>query len=320
MTRIRPIATISFIVLTLGLAWLVALPLWGSGGLASPLFGVLVPVMMFTPTIAAVAVMLILRPVPRGQRLRFLGMWPLRPARRVVWMTVIGLFAPFVLVVASVFVAALCGWVQLDLVHFSGYAEVLAASVPAGTPLPPAGIAIAAQLLLIPVAAATVNAFVAFGEELGWRGFLVPALRPLGTWPALLLSGAIWGVWHAPIILLGYNFGRTDITGVLLMTGGCIAWGILLGWLRLRSASMWPAVFAHGMMNATAALVSLLYAAGTTFDMAFAGPLGVAGWIVCAVVVVVLGLTGQFRRQPELSSRPGAQHPLRPSSAADPLG
>ena len=161
---------------------------------------------------------------------------------------------------------------------------------------------------------------MAFGEELGWRGFLVPALRPLGTWPALLLSGAIWGVWHAPIILLGYNFGRTDITGVLLMTGGCIAWGILLGWLRLRSASMWPAVFAHGMMNATAALVSLLYAAGTTFDMAFAGPLGVAGWIVCAVVVVVLGLTGQFRRQPELSSRPGAQHPLRPSSAADPLG
>ena len=173
---------------------------------------------------------------------------------------------------------------------------------------------------MIPIAAATVNAFMAFGEELGWRGFLVPALRPLGTWPALLLSGAIWGVWHAPIILLGYNFGRTDITGVLLMTGGCIAWGILLGWLRLRSASMWPAVFAHGMMNATAALVSLLYAAGTTFDMAFAGPLGVAGWIVCAVVVVVLGLTGQFRRQPELSSRPGAQHPLRPSSAADPLG
>ncbi|MCK3770297.1 CPBP family intramembrane metalloprotease [Microbacterium aerolatum] len=305
MTRIRPAATISFIVLAMGLAWLVTLPLWGSGGVASPLFGVLVPVMMFTPTIAAIIVMLALRPVPKGQRLRFLGMWPLRPAKRVVWMTIIGLFAPFVLVVASVFVAALCGWVQLDLVNFSGFAQTLAATMPEGTPMPPAIIVIVSQLVMIPFAAATVNAVVAFGEELGWRGFLVPALRPLGTWPALLISGAIWGLWHAPIILLGYNFARYDITGVLLMTAGCIAWGVLLGWLRLRSASVWPAVFAHGMMNACAALVGLVYAAGTTFDMALAGPLGVAGWIVCAVVVVVLALTGQFRRQPELDGAPG---------------
>lgn len=305
MTRIRPAATISFIVLAIGLAWLVTLPLWGSGGVASPLFGVLVPVMMFTPTIAAIIVMLALRPVPKGQRLRFLGMWPLRPAKRVVWMTIIGLFAPFVLVVASVFVAALCGWVQLDLVNFSGFAQTLAATVPEGTPMPPAIVVIVSQLVMIPLAAATVNAVVAFGEELGWRGFLVPALRPLGTWPALLISGAIWGLWHAPIILLGYNFARYDITGVLLMTAGCIAWGVLLGWLRLRSASVWPAVFAHGMMNACAALVGLVYAAGTTFDMALSGPLGVAGWIVCAVVVVVLALTGQFRRQPELDGAPG---------------
>lgn len=304
MIRIRPRATVSFIVLALGLAWLIALPLWSDGGLASPLFGILVPIMMFTPTIAAIVVMLVLRPVPKGQRLRFLGLWPLRPAKRVVWMTVIGLFSPFVLVVATVFVAALCGWVQLDLVHFSGFAQTLAASIPAGTPVPPAGLVILSQLVLIPVAAITVNAFVAFGEELGWRGFLVPALRPLGTWPALLISGAIWGLWHAPVILLGYNFNRYDITGVLLMTAGCIVWGVLLGWLRLRSASVWPAVFAHGMMNACAALVTVVYAAGTTFDMALAGPLGVAGWIVCAAVTVVLALTGQFRRQPELAGAP----------------
>ncbi|MEW1961224.1 type II CAAX endopeptidase family protein [Microbacterium sp. NPDC077644] len=305
MIRIRPWATVSFIVLALGLAWLVALPLWFTGGLASPLFGILVPVMMFTPTIAAVIVVLALRPVPKGQRLRFLGLWPLRPAKRVVWMTVLGLLAPFVLILATVLVAALCGWVQLDLVQFSGYAEIAEAAVPPGTPLPPAGVLVLSQLALVPVAAATINAFVAFGEELGWRGYLVPALRPLGTWPALLLSGAIWGVWHAPIILLGYNFGRIDITGVLLMTAGCIAWGVLLGWLRLRSASVWPAVFAHGMMNACAAIIGLVFAAGTTYDMALAGPLGAAGWIVCAVVTVLLVVTGQFRRQPELDGAPG---------------
>ena len=78
--RIRPIATISFVVLALGLAWLVALPLWLDGGLGNPLAGVLLPAMMFTPAVAVVLVMAVLRPVPRGERLRFLGIWPLRPA------------------------------------------------------------------------------------------------------------------------------------------------------------------------------------------------------------------------------------------------
>lgn len=305
MTRIRPTATIAFVVLACGLAWLVAIPLWMDGGLTNPLSGILIPIIMFTPALAVLIVLFVLRPVPKGERLRLLGIWPLRPAKRVVWMMVIGLFGPIVVIMASVAIAALCGWVQLDLVAFSGFAEQLEASLPAGVPVPPAIVVVVSQLVMIPFAAATVNALMAFGEELGWRGFLVPALRPLGTWPALLLSGAIWGLWHSPIILLGYNFGRIDVTGVLYMTGGCIAWGVLLGWLRLRSASLWPAVFAHGAMNASAGLIVLLYAAGTTFDMALAGPLGVAGWIACAIVVVVLMLTGQFRRQPELDGSVG---------------
>jgi membrane protease YdiL (CAAX protease family) len=305
MIRIRPLATGTFVVLAFALAWLVALPLWFDGGLANPVAGVLITLMMYTPALAVVIILLVLRPIPKGERLRFLGIWPLRPAKRVIWMMVIGLFGPIVVVAASVAVAALCGWVTLDLVDFSGYAETLAAVAPAGVPLPPTGILVLTQLIAIPVASATVNALFAFGEELGWRGFLVPALRPLGTWPALLVSGAIWGLWHAPVILLGYNFGRTDITGVLLMTGGCVAWGVLLGWLRLRAASVWPAVFAHGALNASAGLVVLLAAAGTPLDPALVGPLGFAGWIVCALVVVILIVTGQFRRQPELAGAPG---------------
>ena len=305
MTRIRPLPAIAFIVLACALAWLVALPLWMDGGLMNPLAGILIPVMMFTPALAVVIVMLVLRPVPKGERLRFLGIWPLRPAKRVIWMMVLGLFGPVFIVAASLAIAALFGWVQLDLVAFSGLAESIEATLPPGAPMPPMIVVVLSQLVAIPFAAATINAVMAFGEELGWRGFLVPALRPLGTWPALLISGAIWGLWHSPVILLGYNFGRYDITGVLFMTGGCIAWGILLGWLRLRSASLWPAVFAHGAMNATGGLILVLFAAGTTFDMALAGMLGVAGWIACATAIVVLVLAGQFRRQPELEGAPG---------------
>lgn len=299
--RVPWAAVILFVVLACGLAWIVSLPLWLGAGLAEPSALAILPVMMCTPAVAAIVTMLVLRVPAKGQRGRFLGLWPLRPAKRVVWLMVAAWLVPPVLVALGIVLAAALGFVQIDLT-FSAFAAQLEKTLPAGVPLPPVGAIVLAQILSIPIGA-LINAIPAFGEELGWRGWLLPALRPLGTWPALLLSGAIWGVWHSPVILLGYNFGRTDVTGVLLMIGGCVAWGILFGWLRLRSASVWPAVIAHGSLNAAAGMILLV--AATQPDQALAGPLGVATWIVLAVVVLVLQLTGQFRQQPELAGARG---------------
>lgn len=299
--RVPWAAVIVFTVLACGLAWLVALPLWLGDGLAEPFAGVILPVMMLTPAVAALIVTFTMRTPARGRRARFLGLWPLRPAKRIVWLLVAAWLVPPLLVAASILVSAALGFVQLDLT-FGAFAVELEKALPPGSPVPPVGVVVFAQIAMIPLAA-LLNAIPAFGEELGWRGWLVPALRPLGTWPALLISGAIWGVWHSPVILLGYNFGRTDVTGVLLMIGGCVAWGILLGWLRLRSASVWPAVIAHGALNAAGGLIVIFAAAQP--DLGLAGPLGVAGWIVLAVVIAVLALTGQFRRQPELAGAHG---------------
>lgn len=294
-------AIVTFVVLACALAWLVALPLWFGGGLAAPYATAVIAVMMYTPAIAMLFVMLVLRPVPKGQRLRFLGIWPLRPARRVVWLSVIGLFGSLAVIVVAMLVAVAFGWMTADFVGLSGFTQVLQATSDPAMPLPPTGVIVALQLLMVPVAAATINAVAAFGEEVGWRGFLVPALQRWGTAASLLISGVVWGLWHAPVILLGYNFGRTDLTGVLLMTMGCLMWGIVLGWLRLRSGSLWPAVFAHGAINAAGGLPALFFAAGSELDPALTGVLGASGWIVCAVVTVVLLLTGQFRRQPALA-------------------
>lgn len=317
--RIPPSAIISFIVLALGLAWGVALPLWLGTGLATPGASLLLPVLMYTPAAAVLIVLFALRPVPRGARLSLLGMWPLRPVKRLLAMSAIAVFGTFAVVILAIAVASMFGWLTLDLVAFSGYQEILAANpvvAAAGEELPPAGMLILAQLVAMPFAAVTVNALAAFGEELGWRGFLLPALQQYGTWTALLVSGLVWGLWHAPIVLLGYNFGRTDITGVLLMTAGCIGWGILFGFLRLRSGSLWPAVFAHGALNASAGLPVILYAAGTPLDPSLVLALGASGWIACAAVVVILIVTGQLRSQGALvesrTQSPGAGDPLRP--------
>lgn len=293
----------AFIAISFSLAWLVTLPLWSmefdpdaENALVQALVSQGLTVgMMFTPTIATLIVVFAFK-VARGHRARFLGLWPLRPAKRVVWFTVAAIFAPPVIVVASVAIAAAFGWLQLDLVNFSGLVEdggLAGSAISAQT-------VVALQLLLIPLGA-LLNALPSFGEELGWRGFLLPALLPLGTWPALVIHGAIWGLWHSPIILLGHNFGLLDYRGVLLMTVGCIVWGLLLGWSRLRSASVWPAVIAHGALNASAGLFALVYLAGSELPLPLVNPLGVAGWIAAGIAVTALAAAGQFKHQPELA-------------------
>ncbi|MBW9093484.1 CPBP family intramembrane metalloprotease [Microbacterium jejuense] len=286
-------AVAAYAALACGLAWGVAAPLWLGEGLASPLAGLLLPLMMLTPAIATVVVVFAFR-VPRGGRARFLGLWPLRPAGRLVLFLALALVLPVVVVVATALVAGALGLVRLDLVGFSAFAAQVSANAPAGTPLPPVAVLVALQFAALPFGA-LVNSLLAFGEELGWRGWLQTALLPLGTWPALLITGAVWGLWHAPVILRGYNFARPDIAGVLLMVGGCVAWGVLFGWLRLRSASLWPAVLAHGSLNALAGIVLVLAAAGETPDLGLVGPLGVVSWGVLAVVIGVIVLLRQFR-------------------------
>ena len=295
-------AVVTYVVLACGLAWVAALPLWlGGNGLRNPFAGLILPLMMFTPLLATlVVVFFVQRPRPMPI-LEYLGLWPLRPAKRTIWMSVIAIFGSSALVIVGVFLAAALGLVQLDLVNFSGFAALLHTKI--STPIPiPIGILVVIQLLSIPFGA-LINGVVTIGEELGWRGWLLPSLRPLGTWPALLITGVVWGVWHSPIILLGYNFSQPNLYGVGLMIVGCTIYGVLVGWLRLRTGSIWPSVFAHGAFNATAGFLSIVSAVDSRADPAAVNPLGWVTGIVMMLVIVVLVLAGQFTKQPSLYRR-----------------
>ena len=313
--RVPWISVAAFVVIAFGLAWLIALPLWLSGrGLATPGATFLIAGMMYAPAAAALIVaFFIQRPRPRPLP-EYLGLWPLRPLKRVIGMTLVGVFGSMLLVIAGVFISAAFGLVHLDLVHFSGFQRVLEVSSH-GRPIPvPVGLLVLIQLLSLPFGA-LFNAFATIGEELGWRGWLLPSLRPLGTWPALVITGAVWGLWHSPVILLGYNFAQPNAFGVLMMVGGCVFLGILFGWLRLRSGSLWPSVFAHAGFNAAGGFLALVAAAGTTASPVLVGPLGLVPWAVAAVIIVVLALTGQFRKQPRLLRKKPLQEWAPPTGA-----
>jgi membrane protease YdiL (CAAX protease family) len=91
----------------------------------------------------------------------------------------------------------------------------------------------------------------ALGEELGWRGFLVPRLyERFGLVKTSLISGLIWAVWHYPVLQgADYNAGTQPAYAVACFTVMVIGMAFLMTWLRMASGSIWPCVLLHATHN-----------------------------------------------------------------------
>lgn len=169
-----------------------------------------------------------------------------------------------------------------------------------GAQLPPAEVArLRDQIGLLPVhpwflglvqalvAGATVNALFTIGEELGWRGFLERELRPLGFWRASWLTGALWGLWHTPLILGGHNYPEHRVIGVFLFTAFCMALSPWLTLVRQRSGTVWAAALLHGVLNGGGGL-PMMVAAGSDLAIGAQGIGGVAALVLSNGLLLAL--------------------------------
>lgn len=129
------------------------------------------------------------------------------------------------------------------------------------------------------------------GEEIGFRGYLLPRLRELGSTKAVLISGFLHGTWHLPLILLT-SFYLTEGNRILTIPFFLMlltAAGVMYGVLRLTTDSLWPSVVLHATFNAFLGVFATLtvvrspltiYIIGESGVLTLAVTTGVAFWFL----------------------------------------
>ena len=290
-----------FLILAFAIAWLLELPMLLDGrGLNSP-WAMLYSAVNFAPALATLAVVRWIHPV-QGVR-KATGLQFGTPGSRWGLYWLFGWLGFIAFGVAAPFVGALFGLFPMDLADFSLYRESLE-NAPGGAAFLALGsmeTVVLIGLLTLPLWALLLTPF-SLGEEWGWQGYLLPKLLPLGQWPALLISGAIWGMWHAPLIVLGANYPGHPVLGIVLMIINCTIVGTILGWTRLATGSIWPAVLGHAGFNASVGAAYIFGRAGIEYDQAQVTLAGWTGWLLPLLFIVFLVLAGRLpvRNAPDL--------------------
>lgn len=143
-----------------------------------------------------------------------------------------------------------------------------------------------------------INILPSLGEEIGWRGFMTPLFEKLTSRkPALIISGIIWGLWHAPLIVLaGYEYGKEYVgapyLGVLLFCVITTVLGIVLSFTYDKSKSVILPALMHGSFNA-AATFPLIFAQTDKYDLLLGpAPVGIISIIPMALLAAVLFFVG----------------------------
>ena len=283
-----------YVALAYGLAWAlwfaVVYPMVNGGGLGTSM-QLAIAAGMFAPAIAAALTRLITK---EG----FKDAWIKPRAFKKTWRYyVLAWFGPLVLVLAGAALYFLINPADFDpsmsyvIQATREQAEAMGVEMSVDDEtIRLTQIASLATLVIAPA----INAVTCFGEEWGWRGYLLPhLLERFSIIPTLLISGIIWGIWHAPITLIGHNYGLGyagyPFTGIAAMCLFCIVLGVFMSYVTLRTGSCLPAVFAHGMVNGSAAAGIIFSATGGN---PFVGPaptgiLGGAFFIVAAIFMAV---------------------------------
>lgn len=283
-----------YILVTFGLTWayclLVVYPLANGeslSGVPALATQLLVAAAMFFPAIGVLLTRLItkegfrnawLKPNLKGNIKYYLLIW----------------FGPGILTLLGAGLYFLVFPKNLDLT-FSYFVATLESTGAPMEELPiPIGLLMLVQCMQALFLAPALNFVTCFGEEWGWRGYLLPKMsKQFSTVPTLLITGIIWGLWHAPLTVIGHNYGLGywgfPFTGIAMMCLFCIVMGVILSYVTLKAKSCIPAILGHGAINGIAAIgIYFTHDGGNPFvGPAPTGIIGMIPFLIVAVFMVI---------------------------------
>jgi membrane protease YdiL (CAAX protease family) len=305
MSASRRIA--SFLLLAFGSTWTIAAVgayagIRATSGLA---YVLLAATCMLMPALSAIVQQRLIERAPwSGLGLSFHGVdWKALALTALVGMAIIPTVLAMLYVLGDVCGVGSFGHVSITsermLLSITGMLERSGKGAMSGTVLDvlanvPAGVVLVGGLVVAVIAACTANLPFMLGEELGWRGYLFQATAP---WPALkrvLFTGVIWGLWHAPLILMGHNYPDDPFLGIPLMVVFCTLLAFLFDWSRTRVKAVWGPCVLHGIINGSAGLFALFAWEGHSL---LASPVGVGGFLALTVLIcAVLAMDKEYKQ------------------------
>jgi len=325
LDRPRYRLVVAFYAMALGWVSLVALALYVLGfhsmSAGTALAAQLTVGFLYMPA-PMVAALIVERMAGRGYLIRTLfdGFWRKLPRLLVASACVV--LGAYGLMVAGVFVLG-------NVLHVGGVGEIVSTQAALAenisqllgplAPSAPTASSLPAPLLLLAIgglagiaAGFTVNGVFAFGEEYGWRGWLMNELAPLGAVRANLLTGVLWGLWHAPLIVMGFNYAPYRIAGVFAMCGLTTSLAFLLWRARQYTGSLLAPAILHGSFNGFQGFFLLLVASRNPLVSA---PTGVVAWAAIGIVAALLWTISRGRLRDEPPSAP-AENPAHAAAAS----
>lgn len=140
-------------------------------------------------------------------------------------------------------------------------------------------------MLLITIA---VYFFTALGEEIGWRGYLMPKLNEIvGAKKASLYCGIVWFLWHLPVFLASYMSQIPLWYQIPILLGLILSISYPMGYLSLCSHSVWPSAIFHAVHNFVSQLV-LDQSIGGSLRPYLVGETGIISLFVAFFVALVI--------------------------------
>lgn len=277
----RTIKSIIFLALAFAISWAIAIGGHFAGAKES--LGPMGPTLLLTGMMAgpAIAALICAFAFEKGRRAEALG---LHFKLNLWWLW--AWLIPIALALGAVVVTLVLG----DRAYVDIGEATRAAAAAQGQEIPAAQAALVSTPVIVGMAitlGALINwPILTFTEELGWRGYLHDLWRGGGFWRASLATGFVWGLWHAPaIVLYGLNYPDNPTLGIALFTGVCMLLSPIMTLVRDRAGSVWAAGLFHGAFNAVGGLT---LAAVSEPVFPWNGIVGIGGYLALAIGLLVV--------------------------------